>query len=597
MADHKFNLLEIDLTNKKVSVLDVTEEIRKYVGGRGLGAKLLWDRVPRDADPLSPENILYFGVGPVTGLLGSVVNVSAKSPLTLLRGESNMNGRFATELIYAGYNAGMLISGKADTPVYLYIKDDKVEIRDASHLWGKLLIETQYALKQEIRKDLDDQNFVIASIGPAGEHLVKNAAISSDFYHHAARLGMGAVMGSKNVKAITVRGTRAPQYTNPAELFQLVTKFFNEARLFKATERRWGHTFSMPQRYYSTTEGIKNKQLGWHEICDLSNSTRLEQQYKVWNDGCILCPAGCKVPYMRRDEPLGPCVGEMRHDNAGGWNANVLIPGYDTQLYLTPFVDNLGLDSEDVSGVVAWMMECYEKGLVTKDVLDGIDLTWGNLEAICRLLKKIAYRDGIGNILADGLKFAPQKIGQETEEYAMTRKGIAITSYEPRGSMTDAVQLAVIPFGELHGARGQPERVMFDSLTACTFTRPALRQVFGQISNWGIEMLNAASGWDFTMEDWDNSVRRIVVMERCYSLREGYKPTRDDMLPDRFFEEVIYNKYGEARVLDRDEFLAQREGWYLSIGLTKEGISTKEHLRDLGLEFAIPVLDELQKVK
>ncbi len=590
MGEPKFNLLEIDLTGERVSVLDVTEEIRKYVGGRGLGAKLLWDRVPEGADPLSPENILYFGVGPITGFFGSVLNVSAKSPLTLLRGESNMNGHFGVELIYAGYNAGLLITGKADRPVYLYIKDDKVEIRDASHLWGKLNLETQQSLRKEVRTELDDQNFRIASIGPAGEHLVRNASISHDFYHHAARLGMGAVMGSKNLKAIAVRGTKPPQYANPDKLFQMVNTFFHEARLFKAKERRWGHTVSMPDRYYKTTEGIKNKQLGWHEICDLSNPVRHEQQYKLWNDGCNLCPAGCKVPYMRREPPLGPCAGEMRHDNAGGWNANVLIPGYDTQIYLTPFIDNLGFDSEDVSGVVAWMMECYDRGLVTKDDLDGIDLTWGNLNAICKLVKKIAYREGIGDILAEGLKFAPQKIGKGSDKYAMTHKGIAITSNEPRGSMSDAVGLAVAPFGELHGDRGNPERAMFDCLTACTFHRPTIRQVFGGIANWGIEMLSAAYGWDLTMEDWDNLVRRIVVMERCYSMREGHVPARDDVLPDRFFDEVIYNKYGEPRVLDRDKFLSEREKWYLSIGLTKEGIPTKEYLGKLGLEFVIPTL-------
>ncbi|GAH46466.1 unnamed protein product, partial [marine sediment metagenome] len=246
MAGQKFNLLEVDLTEGRVNVLDVTEEVRKYLGGRGLGAKFLWDRVPQGADPLSSENILYFGVGPITGFFGSVLNVSAKSPLTLLRGQSNMNGHFGIELIYAGYNAGLLVTGKANRPVYLYIKDDTVEIRDASHLWGKLNLETQYSLRQELRRELDDQNFRIASIGPAGEHQVRNAGISHDFYHHAARLGMGAVMGSKNLKAVAVRGTRPPKYANPNKLFQMVNTFFHEARLYRAKRRRWGHTTSIP---------------------------------------------------------------------------------------------------------------------------------------------------------------------------------------------------------------------------------------------------------------------------------------------------------------------------------------------------------------
>lgn len=588
----KFKLLEVNLTTGKVDTVDMTEDVRRFVGGRGLGAKLMWDRLPQGVDPLSPENILYFGVGPLTGLCGSVVNVSAKSPLTLLGGESNMNGHFGTQLIYAGYNAGLLITGKADKPVYLYIKDDDVEIRDASHLWGKLNLETQYALKQELRKKLDDQNFVITSIGPAGEHLVRNAGLCSDFYHHAARLGMGAVMGSKNLKAVALRGSRPPQYADPAKIFQMSTEFFKESNLFKATTRRWGNTSSMPERYYKTTEGIKNKQLGWHEMCDLSNPVRQEQQYKVWNDGCTFCPAGCKVPYMRRDELFGPCAGEFRHDNAGGWSANVLIPGYDIQLYLTPLVDSLGFDGEDVSGVVAWAMECYEKGILSKDDLDGIDLTWGNLKAICKLLKKIAYREGIGDVLAEGLKFASVRIGKGSEKYAMTNKGVAITSYEPRGSMSEAVGLAVIPVGELHGGRGEPDRIMFDSITACTFARPAIRKAFG-IDNWQVGMLNAVCGWELDTGELKKMIRRVALMERCYSMREGYVPSRDDVLPDRFFEEVIHNKYGEPRILDRGEFLVQREKWYLNNGLTKEGIPSRESLQELGMEFVIPTLDAL----
>lgn len=595
MAEHKFNLLEVDLTQEKTRVLDVSEDVRKYVGGRGLGAKLLWDRVAQGIDPFSPENILYFGVGPLTGFCGSVVNVSTKSPMTLLRGESNMNGHLGTEFVYAGYNAGMLVTGRAKRPVYIYIKDDQVEIRDASHLWGKLNMETHQSLRSELRKELDDQNCMVASIGPAGEHQVRNAGICHDFYHHAARLGVGAVMGSKNLKAVAVRGTRPPKYANPQKLFQLLDTFFRGARAFKVADRRWGHSTSIPNFYYQGVEGIKNKQLGWHEICDLSNPIRLEQQYKLWNDGCSMCPAGCKVPYMRREPPLGPCAGEIRHDNAGGWSANVMIPGYDTQLYLTPFVDNLGLDSEDVSGVVAWMMECYDRGLVTKDDLDGIELTWGNLEAICKLLRKIAYREGIGDVLAEGLKFAPKSIGKESEKYAMTHKGIAITSFELRGSMQFAIEMAVIPFGELHGGRGGPDRAIFDALTACTFARMPIRQVFGDVAKWGVEMLNATYGWDLTPEDWNLLARRIITLERCYSMREGYVPLRDDMLPERFFTEVIHTKYGKPLILDRDQFLSEREKWYLSVGLTKEGIPTKEYLTELGLEFVVPTLEKSLK--
>jgi aldehyde:ferredoxin oxidoreductase len=298
---------------------------------------------------------------------------------------------------------------------------------------------------------------------------------------------------------------------------------------------------------------------------------------------------------MRREPPLGPCAGELRHDNAGGWSANAMIAGYELQTYLCSYVDYLGLDSEDVSGVVTWMMECYEKGLIAKEDLDGIDLTWGNLEAICALLKKVAYREGIGNILADGLKFAPDKIGKGTQKYAMTGKGVAITSYEPRGSSKEALNLAGTAVGELHGGRGSLERVMYDSMTSCSFWRRTLPEIFGSTGDWGITMLNAACGWNLTMEDWKKLELRGATMERCFSIREGYVPQRDDMLPNRFFEESITNKYGESKILKREEFLEERKKVYRSYGLQDDGTPSTDLLEDLELEFTIPVLEQILK--
>ena len=592
MAEMKFNLLEVDFTAKKHKIVEVTKDVRNYLGGRGLGAKLLWDRVPPGADPFSPENILYIGVGPGTGIFGSVANISAKSPLTLLRGHSNVNGCFGVELIHAGFNAGLLLTGRANKPVYLYIKDDIIEIRSAGHLWGKPNVEVQQLLYDEIRKELGDQNFRIASIGPAGEHLVRNAGICHDFYHHAARFGMGAVMGSKNVKAIVLRGTKVPNYVEPGKIFQMISAFFHQARGHKASRRRWGLSNSLPERYYLTREGVKNKQLGWDDICDQFNPIRHEQQYKLWNDSCTLCPVGCKVPYMRRDPPLGPCVGELRHDNAGGWGANVMIPGYDTQVYLTPFVDNLGLDSEDISGVIAWVMECYDKGLMTKEDLDGIDLTWGNLKAICKMLTKIAHREGIGDTLAEGLKFASQKIGKQSDKYAMTHKGVAITSWEPRGSMSDAVNMALNPVGEQHGDRGSIESIFLDSLTCCRFLRPNLKEIFGSLENYAISMLRMVCGWQLSTEDMADIALRAALMERCYCIREGYLPERDDWLPERFFTEVVYSKYGEPRILDRNQFLDWRQKMYASLGVGKNGIPSKETLSKLKMDFVIPVIEK-----
>ncbi|MBI4331056.1 MAG: hypothetical protein HY673_07245 [Chloroflexi bacterium] len=590
MPERRFHLLEVDLTRGSSRTLDVTDEVKKFVGGRGLGTKLLWDRVPQGADPLGPDNILYFGIGPLTGLWGGVTDINVKSPLTLLRGQTNMNGRFGTELVRAGYESGLLVTGRASSPCYIYIRDDRVEVRDAAHLWGKLNHNCQVQLKKELRQTLDDQNFQIASIGPAGERQVRNADICHDFYHHGARLGTGAVMGSKNLKAVAVRGTRLAPYASSANLMNMLREYYHRSYGYKASVRRWGHAVSMPERYYATTEGIKNKQLGWDPICDQSNPVLMEQRHKVWNDACSMCAAGCKVPYMRRDPPLGPVVGEMRHDNAGGWNANVMIPGYEPQMYLSPLMDNWGLDSEDVSGVVAWMLECYQRGIVTKEDLGGLDLTWGNLEAISKLAQMIAYREGIGDVLAEGLKFAPAKIGKGSEQYAMHGKGVAITSYEPRGSMVDAVGLAAHPNGALHHWRFGYRNLMMDSLTACTFLTGVLGDTFGGWDKWGTTALRYAAGWEWTTRDWQTTASRLVLLERAYALREGHVPTRDDILPERFFTETVYDKQGRPHILDKEEFLEHRKRAYVELGLGEDGIPSAGVLKNSGLEFVIPSL-------
>jgi aldehyde:ferredoxin oxidoreductase len=590
MSEKTYHILDVDLTAEQVQPIDVTADVKSFLGGRALGAKLLWDYVPPMADPMGAENVLYIGIGPITGLMGSVTNVSAKSPLTFLRGQSNLNGHLGVELTYTDFNAGIIVRGKAKRPVYLFVHNDRIEIRDAASVWGKSGVATQQALQQAIQKETGERNFRFLSMGPAGEKLVRNADICHDFYHHAARLGMGTVMGTKQLKAIAVKGTKDPGYVRPNVIFEMIQKVYRETRTYRSIHRRWGHTTSMAQRYYKTREGVKNKQAGWHDICDLFNPVHLEQQYKVWSDSCHGCFVGCKVPYFHRHTDVGPCAGEMRHDNAGGWAANAMIPGYEMQSYVSAYVDYLGLDSEDVSAVVTWAMECYERGILSQEDLDGIDLTWGNLKAICALLKKIAYREGIGDLLAEGLKIAPQKLGRTSRSYAMTHKGTAISSYELRGSMKEALDLAVTAVGELHGGRGTPLRVAYDSLTTCSFLRRELARIFNGAEGWAIPMLNAASGWRMTPDVWEKTMLRGATIERCYAIREGYQPERDDLLPDRFFNETIYDKYGAPKVLDRGEFLKKRRQRYREYGLRDDGTPSKELLENLDLDFTIPEL-------
>ena len=213
MAEIRIKMLDIDLTSRRTQARDVTEDVKKYLGGRGLGTKLCWDLVPQGADPLGPENILHIGVGPVTGLMGTKTIMSFKSPQTGWKGRSTMSGYLGREIVNAGYKAGILIRGVADTPVYLYVWNDDIQIRDATSLWGSWGQKTEYELRKTLKEETGEC-FGVARIGPAGENLVRYACINSEWMHTAAKWGCGAVMGSKKLKAVAVRGTKGPEYAD-----------------------------------------------------------------------------------------------------------------------------------------------------------------------------------------------------------------------------------------------------------------------------------------------------------------------------------------------------------------------------------------------
>jgi len=596
MAEIEFDILEVDLSKETCETIDVTDEIKRHIGGRGFGANLCWHKIPKGTDPLGPKNILYVGIGPVTPVFHSMTMFCFKSPLTSLHGRSAMGGYFGAEIAKAGYNAGILITGRAKSPVYLYVKDDDVQIRDASKYWGKDYWRQKF--EYELTKELENetgQTFQIADISVAGERLVRWATIATIWYHSGSRLGSGTVMGSKNLKAIAVSGTKGPKIANPKEAWSLYNQYCKSSHgvEFKYGERRWGHMTSMPSRYHAGTEGVKNKQLGWHEVCALNNPVEYEQRYKVWRDGCYMCHASCRVPGFQRDGPWGPVVSEIRHDNYGGFNANTLTRGYNDAPPIVALDNELGLDGEDGGGIVAWAMELYDRGIITQRELGGIDLTWGNVPSILQLLKKIAYREGeIPRILGEGHKYAPKLLGRGSEKYCMGSKGVGITSYEPRGSMADAIGLAVSQIGAHHGNRGAPERVLFDSLTMCTFHLSTFKKVFESSTKGAALLLNAICGWNMTSDDVQMIQNRNFMLERSYSLREGeYVPRCDDTLPDRFFEETIFTKYGKPLVLERTKFLQERERRYKEWGLSNEGLPIRATLKELGLDFVIPELD------
>jgi aldehyde:ferredoxin oxidoreductase len=590
MAEIRIKLLDVDLTNRKTRIIDVTEDVKKYLGGKGLGTKLLWDLVPKNADPLGPDNILHVGVGPVTGLMGTKTVISFKSPQTEWKGRSTMSGYFGREIMNAGYNAGILIRGKADTPVYLYVWNNDVQIRDASNLWGLWGQKTEYELRKALKEETGEC-FGVARIGPAGENMVRYACINTEWMHTAAKWGCGAVMGSKKLKAIAVRGTESPDYADHQRVWDIFQKYLAHpaTRMQKYNWRRFGAS-GFPTMYPYGMEGVKNNQMGWHEVCMESNYVKHEMSSHIWTDGCPGCASPCFVPYFKPASKYDPVVGEMRHDNAGCFSANILV-GFEEEAYITPLNNELGIDAEEAGGIVAWAMELYDRGIITKEDLGGIDLKWGNVEATCALLKKIAYRENLGNVLADGYRLAIPRIDKNAENMAFQVHGCGCATYDLRG----LPEWGALSYASSHtGARmgtGIDSQIS-ESATMCIFsTSRVIPEVWGSIEEGVRQYLNAVCGWNLTVEDIKTIALRDFMFERCFSLREGYLPSRDNKLPDRAFDLPITDKYGETYVLDRNWFTKALKDYYVeTLQLTEDGLPPRALLTQLGLNFVIPVL-------
>ncbi len=596
MAEVRINMLEVDLTAGTSQVVDVTEDVKKYLGARGLANKLMWDLVPQGADPLGADNILHIGVGPLTGIFGTKTVLSFKSPLTDWAGRSTVSGYIGEEMVKAGYSAGILIKGQAKKPVYLYVWDDQVEIRDASDLWGKWKQETEVTLRDQLNQDTGEM-FGVLCIGPAGENLVRYANVTTEFVHSASKWGSGTVMGSKNLKAVAVRGTKGPMYADHSQLWELFKTYATSSitALRKLTESRWGHTTSMPSLLRYAAEGIKNNHMGYHEVVEKSSNLEHYLKYYAWTDGCPGCAAACFVPFFKNSE-RGTFAGEFRHDNTGGFNANIML-GYEEMTEISSLIDELGMDGEELGGLVAWAMDLYDNGIITQDDLDGIDLQWGSVEATCELLKKIAHKEGRAPAaLAEGFRRAYEVFGEESKWYAFEVHGCSAPTYDVRnkggGRGLDYVT-------SHNGARmGAGLGSAFaEAATICNFAAPPFQAMWGSNEEAAQVFLKPICGWDMTLDEVKDIALRNFYFGRCVSLREGYHPSKDDNLPPRAFDEPITDKYGTTWVWDKDELEAAKKEYYVnSLKLTEAGLPPRGELERLGLEFVISVLDPMSAI-
>ena len=593
-------ILDVDLSTKKVSKISLTkEDARNFIGGRGLGMKLLADRLKKPGvDPLSPENPLLFMPGPFSGFpipsssRTCIVTKSprtsplkSKYPLASTVSYANMGGFFGPEVRFAGYD-GIMVTGRSASPVYIWIADDKVEIRDAGKFWGMRTDE----FDRRFIEELGDRRFRTCYIGPAGENLVSYACVVNTAARAAGRGGTGCVMGSKKLKAIAVRGTGQPGVAEHEKFLNVLEDIRKNFRAgFDGGAgyddwRRYGTASALINASDNGVQAVKNFAEGTFAEVDKIAGIAAERKIWVRDFACFCCPLSCKkAGAVRGGKYAGITHDGPEYETGTMMGANLMLSDLDAVMKAIYDVDDYGLDHISTGNVIGFLMEAYEKKLIDRTSLDGIDLKWGNAEAILEMVRKIALREGIGDLASKGVKALAGKIGGGSAKFAIHSKGHELAAWNPHRSRGLAIAYSTASRGACHlnsnSAKGQNEYAANDSLGVCLFALDG----FGKD---GIRrLLSAITGFEWTEEEYLRAGERIYNLERAFNCREGF--TRDDdTVPDRFFEDPLTYGPHKGAVLKRDEFDKALTDYYKDRGWDlKTGRLAPEKLRSLGLDF------------
>jgi aldehyde:ferredoxin oxidoreductase len=612
--------LVVDLTNQTLEVEALSEELLyKYVGGRGLNSHVLYQHIDRETNPLGPENVLVFGVGPVTGTLApgsGRTTISALSPLTVVRdnvpslGDGNFGGFFGPALKYAGFDQ-IVIHGRAARPMWLWIDDEVVELRDASHLWGLDTAETMTRITQE-RGDSDIQ---VACIGVAGETGCRFATVMTNLARAAGKSGIGAVMGSKRLKAVAVRGTGAVRVARPADLMDAVADTIialrqdpasqtygteGTASLIEARVKAGG----LPTRNYQKL-GLE----GWQNL-----TAESLKRYWTRSKACFSCPLHCSHHYEILEGPFAGTKGEGPEYGALG-PLGSLVGNTDlaSVLYLDTLCNRLGVSVSMAGSTIAWAMECWQRGILREKETDGLVLEWGNPEVIIEMVERLARAEGsLGSLLAEGHYHAAQELGRGSEEYVIHVKGQTPGMTDPRISPAwglayivasrggDHLRALVTPefyftpeqavkyFGSeeavsragVHGKGRMVKwceelRAMADSLEICKFVvRTGL--IFPV---WLQRYFNAVTGLDWSEEDIMHTGERINNLERSFNVLRGLVRSAET-ISARFLENPVESGPYKGYTFDPKPLLDE---YYEARGWDENGFPTRQKLEELGL--------------
>lgn len=610
-------ILHVDLSFEKTWIEEPSDNIyRTYLGGSALSAYFLLREMKPGLDPLGPDNILVFMTSVINGLpMGGVnrYNAAAKSPLTGGIADSQAGGYWGPMLKRAGFD-GIVIHGKAERPVYLLIKDDTCEIRDASHFWGKLSDQVQEGLEEET----GDKRTCVLQTGVAGENGVLYAALTNQMRHFHGRTGLGAVMGSKNLKAIAVIG-RKKLALHDKDAGDQVLQWYRETYNPKEDlKHAYGTSRIVP---WLNRDGIlptHNFREGYFEHADAISGQVMADTILKKRNTCFACPVACKRMVEIPEKGIETKYGGMEYETIAAVGSLCGVGVMAAVAEANQWINRYVLDSISTGTTIAFAMECYENGILTRNDTDGLDLSWGNSEAVIQLIHKIARREGIGDLLANGVKRAAEQIGQGAEQYAMHVKGQEFPMHEPRGKVGVGLAYATSPTGADHMQAphdayfmtwGEPNHPftclgLHDPVDVLDLSSNKVRAyyymqtVFGLFNSIGIcdlvgspigtlnleklkNLINAATGWDMSIFEMMKVGERATTLARYFNAREGFT-ARDDTLPDRMFQ-PLQNGTLKGQAIDRKEFERALDIYYTMLGWENDGNPAEAKLAELGV--------------
>ncbi|MBI4768622.1 MAG: aldehyde ferredoxin oxidoreductase family protein [Deltaproteobacteria bacterium] len=614
----------VNLSSGQVEVRMIPDRIRElYLGGRGLGSYLLYNLVEPGIDPLGPENVLIISTGILTATpipCPSRIHIGGKSPLTGLVGSSNMGGFFGPELRFAGFDA-LIIQGKASKPVYLWIHNGEIEIRDASHLWGRNPYETQTA----IREELGDPEIRSMTIGVAGENLVKFSVALTGVKNAAGRTGMGALMGSKNLKAVAVRGSMPIEIADPEGALEFLKELADSSLKTKYAEilGRFGTLFLFDSLNSSGLLRTRNFQAN-----QLPNSEEVEcegiEEYSSGMTACYGCFLHCRHKYVLK-EGLGK--GEYAEGpefaSVAAFSAELGNNRMQPALEATHLANKLGLDTIESGSMISWAIELQEKGLLPKELTRDLKLEWGNMDSVLTLVQDIAYRRGLGDVLAEGPKGAIKRLGPKTAHYNIQVKGMSCNVSDERAAPSLALGIATATRGadhlrsrcalDLYGLpvpvlemiygrkgmtsdyrdyQGKPwmvfstenSKVVIDSLGICQYAGSGLSPNMAKGPEFS-RMLEYITGIKLNDKELLEVGERVTTIERLFNIREGMS-RKDDYLPERYYREPtpLGMPATRGRFIDRAKYEVMLDEYYEFHGWDSNGNPTPETLRRLSLD-------------